>query len=374
MEIIPFRIPVVDISADTKRHVVVAQGTAQSYKGHPTTLLMPDGKTIFCVYPLGHGGPSAEIRRSDDGGLTWTGPLPVPDNWTTATNCPSLYRLVGPDNVERLFVFEGLGRMRQSVSTDMGRTWTPFYENGLGTVMPFTTIIEISGGRLLGGWSGEGVTFLSVSSDGGLTWGPERVLLESGGRFPESKPCEPAFVRSPDGKEIACILRVSSNLKWHSLSVFSEDEGESWTQPVELDRTMTGNRHQPRYTPDGRLVIAFRDRTANSPTWGHFVAWVGTYEDLRNCREGQYRIKLLHSYDTIKPHDTGYPGLELLPDDTIIATTYVKYKPGPEKQSVVSVRFKLEETDELCRDSLSNAPEVFPPAAFPDEPRGGSGS
>ena len=70
---------------------------------------------------------------------------------------------------------------------------------------------------------------------------------------------------------------------------------------------------------------------------------MGTYEDLRKCRAGEYLIKLLHSYDEEKMHDCGYPGLELLPDDTIVATTYVKYRPGLEKQSVVSVRFKLDE-------------------------------
>ncbi|MBI9018452.1 MAG: exo-alpha-sialidase [Phycisphaerae bacterium] len=42
--------------------------------------------------------------------------------------------------------------------------------------------------------------------------------------------------------------------------------------------------------------------------------------------------------------------MEILPDGTIIATTYIKYKPGKEKHSVVSVRFKLEETDELARN------------------------
>jgi hypothetical protein len=93
------------------------------------------------------------------------------------------------------------------------------------------------------------------------------------------------------------------------------------------------------------LLITFRDRTLHSPTWGHYVGWVGTYDDIRNCRAGQYRIKLLHSYDQVKKHDTGYAGVELLPDDTLVATTYVKYRPGPELQSVVSVRLKLEEID-----------------------------
>jgi hypothetical protein len=99
-------------------------------------------------------------------------------------------------------------------------------------------------------------------------------------------------------------------------------------------------------TPDGRLVIAFRDQAIGSPTRGHFVAWVGKYEDIRKAQPGQYRIKLLHSY-AARVGDCGYPGMELLADGTIVATTYIQYRPGPEKHSVVSARFKLAETDKL---------------------------
>ena len=63
-EAIPFNIPMIDISDESERHVIIAQGTAESYKGHPTTLLMPDQKTMYCVYPLGtrgtFGGAAAE--------------------------------------------------------------------------------------------------------------------------------------------------------------------------------------------------------------------------------------------------------------------------------------------------------------------------
>jgi len=54
---------------------------------------------------------------------------------------------------------------------------------------------------------------------------------------------------------------------------------------------------------------------------------------------------LLRSY---KGYDCGYPGVELLPDGTFVATTYIKYRPGPEKNSVVSTRFKLSETDAMA--------------------------
>ena len=44
---VPFDIPMLDISKEVERHVIVAQGTAESYKGHPTTHLMTDGRTMF---------------------------------------------------------------------------------------------------------------------------------------------------------------------------------------------------------------------------------------------------------------------------------------------------------------------------------------
>jgi hypothetical protein len=44
--------------------------------------------------------------------------------------------------------------------------------------------------------------------------------------------------------------------------------------------------------------------------------------------------------------------LELLPDGTLVATTYVKYRPGAEKHSVVSVRFKLADIDAKVRTKL----------------------
>jgi hypothetical protein len=122
--------------------------------------------------------------------------------------------------------------------------------------------------------------------------------------------------------------------------MFSRDDGATWSTPVDTPWGLTGDRHAGVYAPDGRLVIAFRDRALDSPSLGHFVAWVGTFDDIRQSRPGQYRIKLLHSHAGA---DCGYPGIELLPDGTIAATTYIKYRQGKEKHSVVSTRFKLDE-------------------------------
>ena len=104
-------------------------------------------------------------------------------------------------------------------------------------------------------------------------------------------------------------------------------------------------------------MIPFRDTAPGSPTSGHFVAWVGRYDDIAGGKPGQYRVKLLHSH---AGGDCGYPGLELLPDGTFVATTYVKYAAGDAKQSVVSVRFKLPEIDEKAK-RLPRKLRLLPP-------------
>jgi hypothetical protein len=339
-------LPVVDISGETERHVVVAKGTEEIYQGHPTTLLMPDGRTMFAVWSVGHGGPCGPMARSDDGGLTWTrldDKLPV--NFRNHRNCPSIYRMVDDAGKERLWVFSAKPDMPRIVSEDGGATWSEAEPLGLPCVMTFSSVFQLKDGRYLGlyhkGPGGADKTPLEVlqtiSDDGGKTWSKPKVVAAVEGK----NPCEPFVFRSPDGGELCCLMRENTH-QGRSLMMFSRDEGESWTEPVDTPWGLTGDRHMGIYAPDGRLVIAFRDVAINSPTRDHFVAWVGTYDDIREGKPGQYRIKLLHSH---AGRDCGYPGVELLPDDTIVATTYIKYRPGKEKHSVVSTRFNLDEID-----------------------------
>jgi len=133
-----------------------------------------------------------------------------------------------------------------------------------------------------------------------------------------------------------------NNRSYNSWMMTSDDEGRTWSEARQLPAALSGDRHASHYTADGRLFIAFRDTAQQSPTRNHFVPWPGTSDDILAGREGQYRVKLLNSH---AGSDCGYAAVERLPDDTILATTYVKYRPGPEKRSVVTVRLKLEELD-----------------------------
>lgn len=352
------KMPVFDLSQDAARQTVVAAGTADIYQGHPTTVLLPDGKTIFCVWCINHGGHAGPMARSSDGGKTWVRmDDQLPPGFKTHQNCPSIYRIVDPQGRARLWVFSawkdkrfGDDAMPSIMSEDDGKTWKemPPLGKAFRCVMTFSSVVRLRDGSTLGlfhrGPEGADRTPLevlqSVTKDGGFTWSAPRVVAKAEGK----NPCEPYVFRSPDGKELCALLRENTH-KSTSLVMFSQDEGATWSEPKDTAWALTGDRHNGVLTPDGRMVIAFRDQAPESPTKGHFVAWVGTYDDIRQGRPGQYRIKLLHGY---KLGDLGYPGVELLPDGTVVATTYIKYWNDDRKSSVVSTRFKLAETDALA--------------------------
>ena len=144
-------LPIIDISNETSRHIVIAAGSESVYQGHPTTLLMPDHKTMFCVWSRGHGGPSGPMARSDDGGLTWTRmDDQLPENYRNHRNCPSIYRLVDSKGKERLWVFSAHPEMPRIVSEDGGKSWQEMEPIGFKCVMTFSSVIKRKDGSYLG--------------------------------------------------------------------------------------------------------------------------------------------------------------------------------------------------------------------------------
>lgn len=349
-----YSIPLIDLASETNRQVIVDREAGQ-YLGHPTTVLLEDGKTLLCVYPKGHGKGAIILKRSTDGGLTWSDRLPVPASWATSKETPTIHRVVDAAGKKRLIVWSGLYPARLAVSEDDGATWSelkPAGNWGGIVVMGFVEPLKTGAGHYLAMAHDDGrffrekpdvkkpavmTLFQTRSRDGGLTWSePEPVFASS-----EIHLCEPGVIRSPDGKEMAVLLRENKRVK-NSHVIFSRDEGKTWTAPRELPGALTGDRHTGKYAPDGRLFISFRDTTLESPTKGDWVGWVGRYEDITTVREGQYRVRLM---DNQNAWDCAYPGVEVLPDGTFVTTTYGHWTKG-EPPYVVSVRLKLAELDE----------------------------
>lgn len=352
-----YTIPLLDFAAESERQIIVDREPGQ-YLGHPTTVLLEDGRTIVAVYPKGHGRGPIIMKRSADGGLIWSGRLPAPNNWATSLETPTIHRVIGPDGTKRLILFSGLYPARLSVSGDDGLSWTPLAPAGdWGGIVVMSALVELrppGRGRYMAMFHDDGRFFTketraekppvftlysTFSDDGGLTWSfPQAVYRSS-----EVHLCEPGIIRSPDGRMLAALLRENSRTR-NSFVIFSRDEGKTWSEPRELPGALTGDRHTGKYGPDGRLLVSFRDMTSESPTRGDWVAWVGTFDDIVRGREGQYRVRLM---DNTKDADCAYPGVEVLPDGTFVLTTYGHWTAG-EEPYIMSVRLELAELDRLA--------------------------
>ncbi|NLE39410.1 MAG: hypothetical protein GX621_15420 [Pirellulaceae bacterium] len=346
-----YSIPLIDLAGETERQVVVDREKGQ-YLGHPTTVLLEDNRTMICVYPKGHGKGALVMKRSADGGKTWSDRLPTPANWATSRETPTIHRVVDAEGKKRLIVWSGLYPARLAVSEDDGLTWTglePVGDWGGCVVMGFVEPLRTGKGHYLAMFHDDGrfiraegaktltsTLYKTLSTDGGLTWSaPEAVWQGS-----DIHLCEPGCIRSPDGKQLAVLLRENRRLR-NSHVIFSNDEGKTWTEPRELPGALTGDRHTAKYAPDSRLFVSFRDTTLDSPTKGDWVGWVGTYDDIVKGREGQYRVRLM---DNRNGRDCAYPGVEVLPDGTFVVTTYGHWVKG-ESPFIVSVRFTMDELD-----------------------------
>ncbi len=356
-----FTIQTIDLNNDHSRQIVVDREKGQ-YLGHPTTCLLEDGKTILIVYPKGHGRGAIVYKRSNDGGLTWSDRLPTPASWATSKEVPTLHRVIDAQGKKRLIMWSGLYPARLAVSEDDGESWSELKKVGNWggiVVMGFVEKLKTPG-KYLAMFHDDGRYFTAdgknkksagftlyktFSTDGGLTWSfPEAVYYSS-----EVNLCEPGCIRSPDGKKMAVLLRENARRK-NSHIIFSEDEGKTWSKPKQLPLTLTGDRHTGKYTPDGRLFISFRciaprQSQKTRPFETDWVAWVGTWDDLISGKQGEYFIRLK---DNKKGYDTSYPGVEVLPDGTIVATTYGHWEAG-EEPYILSVRLKLEELDKRKR-------------------------
>jgi hypothetical protein len=362
-------IPYIDLAKETDRQVIVDKEKGQ-YLGHPTTALLSDGKTVLCVYPKGHGKGPIVYKRSNDAGKTWGKRLQTPTSWDSSKEVPTLFQVTDKEGNDRIIMFSGLYPIRMAYSNDEGKNWSELKSIGeFGGIVAMGTMISVKGkpghyralfhddGRFISNKSNRETPvkftlYSSLSVDGGMTWEkPETIYAST-----KIHLCEPGSIRSPDGKQIAVLLRENSRRE-NSYVIFSKNEGESWTEPRELPITLTGDRHTAKYLPDGRLFISFRCRTAIGsklgvskspiPYEGDWAAWIGKYQNIVNGNPGQYVIRIA---DNKKGWDTTYPGVEILEDGTILTTTYGHWQED-EQPYIISVRLKANEIDQLARKS-----------------------
>ena len=325
-----------------------------------------------------------------------------PPSWENSRETPTVYRLQFTDGVtdDKLIMISANpkwgdeptdGGFNCSVSANEGETWTEFetfYDVNSDTpVIPIVAMSSLTqlkeNGKFVDKWMGlfhdadfyNYKTILTFDKDGNPQWSaPEKYFAQYREIEQKSNMCEVEVIRSEQGQgDRLCLISRSNSKQMNSLISFSDDEGKSWSEPVEAPAALNGERHKAEYTPDGRLFITFRsiergkkaeENASRKVTGGWisegWIAWVGTFEDLEQGNEGQYRIKLAHIYKDgqRKPAysaeaDTGYCGNVVLDDGTIVTSTYGKFNPKDKinfktyKTSICSKRINLNDTDEL---------------------------
>ncbi len=369
------------------------------YLGHPDSVLLKNGD-ILTVFPSGHGKGAVRSKISHDGGLTYPDRIEnMPVSWKNSRETPTIYRLEFSDGTpDKLLLVcgnpdwhdgvETTGGFNCSLSCDEGKSWSEFelfYGRNEGyeyiTIVALASLTRLKeNGKFVDKWmglfhDGSFVNYKTVLSfeNGRMHWSkPEPYLTEYRELEIKANICEVECVRSDGGKgDELCLITRSNSKLYNSLLIFSEDEGKTWSEPVLAPSALNGERHKADYLPDGRLFIDFRSierdydkmkKYAPDSRYNWFsegwAAWIGTFDDLKNGREGQYRLKLAHTYldGQTQPAvnadaDTGYCGHVVLDDGTVVTATYGRFgelnEDGSRKTYVVSKRIKLSDIDKL---------------------------
>lgn len=361
------------------------QSLETNYLGHPDSVLLGDNH-ILTLYPQGHGLGAIAGKVSTDGGKTWSREYPeFPTSWSESKETPTIYRLGNIDDKSDPFGnwiimtsanpswggskgniyghnrFKGDG-FNAAISKDNGASWSEFekwfgykedhYVNPI-VAMASLTRLKNKDGSWSDRWMGffhdydfvNYKTILSFDTNGDMIWStPEPYFSNYRSIEKYTQMCEVEVVRSNQGNgDILALISRSNNKKNNSLISISEDEGKSWSKPFEAPAALSGERHKADWLPDGRLFISFRSierdeekvaLLSNENNWFSegWVGWVGTFDDLISGSEGEYRVKLAHTFldDQIEPEswahaDTGYAGNVVLKDGTVVTTSYGRF-------------------------------------------------
>ena len=167
-------------------------------------------------------------------------------------------------------------------SDDGGDTWSPAQrENGIGGFEP-DRVMDLPDGslgvtsHLMRGESQEFAQVLWTSDDGGRSWTERSTIAHDGyHRF-----CEGAIVVLDSGRRLACVMRENHSGGIPSFVAFSDDNGQSWTQPQMLPFAL--HRPYAKQLPDGRVLVTGRHVNGGLGTY----AWVGDLE----AEAGSYGI------------------------------------------------------------------------------------
>ena len=352
-------LPLYELPEDYLTDIEKAPGTDRQYLGQPDMVRTSTGRLIT-AYPVGHGHGPLVMRISDDEGESWT-EIKTPASWKQSQETPTLYVLNLPDGRERIMLITACpnwdlkkGGWDTAYSDDNGNTWTelrnwhatfPGTNEKNWSIVGMASLVQLRDekGQPMQKWMGvyhnynyvNYKTYLTFDEQGNEQWSaPEPFLTDYRDIESTYQMCEIGMFRSPDGKRIVGLARSQSHNNPATL-IYSDDEGKTWSKPMDLPGSLAGERHKATYDPiSGRLLITFRQIKydlngngkfdgANDWRCGSWMAWIGTYDDLMDQEPGEFCVTLDTDYAQNRyGGDTGYSGVVVLEDGTFIIDSY----------------------------------------------------
>lgn len=350
--------------ADATRFFTVC--ASSRFEAHPSTVMLPDDKTMLAFWDIQQAGPCGPAALSTDAGRTWTRiDERIPKEFSECHDEPKAWLFTDPKTGKgRIRVFASYGTaeefdwrgandrplaeaMPSVMSEDGGATWKfmPPLGPDFACVVAFSGMVRLSDGAFLGVFSrgknpnGDGGDYRVMGSftrDGGLTWEKPFVLAEKTGR----SFLLPTVFRSPDGKNLCCLVSdLRGTTAWAS---FSTDEGKTWSQPVQVRDDLAGAEHSVGVLADGRIAVAFR-------MGGELRGWVGSYLSLRD-RSGKdgCEARLIYNYGNATT--VGAPNLHVRKDGEIIVVAHAQFDLHRPMPAVVAMRFTADEVERTIRE------------------------
>ena len=264
------------------------KGGPRQYLGQPDMIRTKTGRLIT-AFPVGHGKGPLVMKVFEDNGQTWTEKKDLPKSWAGSQETPTMFALPMADGHERLMLITacpGWGTdsdgnstgWNTSYSDDNGDTWTEYKhfwsnrEDGTPnkSVVGMASLVQLQDkdGKPIQKWMGvyhdlnyvNYRTYLTFDKDGNEQWSaPEPYLSQWRAIESKYQMCEIGMFRAPDGKKIVGLARSQSHNNPATL-IYSEDEGKTWSKPMDLPGSLAGERHKAAYDPvSGRLAITFRE-------------------------------------------------------------------------------------------------------------------
>ena len=263
------------LTDDASRHTIIDRRDGH-YLCFPDVVRAGDGRLVVAYNEADrHVRPSRRrllFKASRDNGATFGDRVYMDVN---RSHCPRLTLLSGNElmisDSSRIF----------HVSTDHGRTWAARNASGL-THDLIDRITDLGNDVFLttghthrGSFSQPAIRqapseqMVYRSEDRGHTWKPLSVIAH----HPNLVLCEASMVRLDHGRIIA-LMRENSFVYEPMYLCISENEGGTWSDPVPTP--LIGHRPTMGLTPDGRLLITYRNVGPDMGT----CAWLGTLDEL----------------------------------------------------------------------------------------------